>query len=91
MNSNVRLPNGKFPVDLLADMLAVLPLPPPELRLGPRIGEDACAIEVPALASYFWPPNLVEFLASVFEVSRLAPCLAKSDASSAREATPSFR
>jgi hydrogenase maturation factor len=39
---------GSSPVDLLADMLAELPLPPPELRLGPLIGEDACAIEIPA-------------------------------------------
>jgi hydrogenase maturation factor len=41
------LPNGKLPVQLLADLLAGLPPPPPELRLGPGIGEDACAIKVP--------------------------------------------
>jgi len=42
-----RLTAGKIPVDLLADLLAGLPSAPPELRLGPRIGEDACAIEIP--------------------------------------------
>ena len=41
------LPSGKVPVDLLARVLAELPPQPPEIRLGPRIGEDACAIEVP--------------------------------------------
>jgi len=41
------LGSGKIPVELLARLLAELPSPPPELRLGPRIGEDACAIEVP--------------------------------------------
>ncbi|HZD06198.1 MAG TPA: AIR synthase related protein [Longimicrobiales bacterium] len=42
------LPNGKIPVRLLARLLEELPPLPPEVRLGPRIGEDACAIEVPA-------------------------------------------
>lgn len=42
-----RLESGKIPVDLLADLLGTL-TPPPELRLGPSIGEDACAIDVPA-------------------------------------------
>lgn len=32
---------------LLADLLARLPVPPAEVLLGPRIGEDACAIAVP--------------------------------------------
>ncbi|MGD0714812.1 MAG: AIR synthase-related protein [Gaiellaceae bacterium] len=41
-----RLESGKVPVGLLAELLAGLPSPPPELRLGPRVGEDACAIEV---------------------------------------------
>ncbi len=41
-----RLESGKAPVDLLADLLGTL-TPPPELRLGPTIGEDACAIDVP--------------------------------------------
>jgi hydrogenase maturation factor len=38
---------GKIPLDLLARLLGELPAPPPELRLGARIGEDACGIEVP--------------------------------------------
>jgi hydrogenase expression/formation protein HypE len=37
---------GKVPLELLAELLAELPDPPPELRLGARIGEDACGIEV---------------------------------------------
>jgi len=38
---------GKLPAKLLAELLAGLPVPPAEVLLGPRIGEDACAIEVP--------------------------------------------
>ncbi|HKP19293.1 MAG TPA: AIR synthase-related protein [Gaiellaceae bacterium] len=38
---------GKIPSDLLARLLADLPPAPPELLLGPRVGEDACAIELP--------------------------------------------
>jgi hydrogenase expression/formation protein HypE len=38
---------GKLPAALLADLLADLPVPPADVLLGPRIGEDACAIEVP--------------------------------------------
>jgi hydrogenase expression/formation protein HypE len=38
---------GKLPVALLGELLARLPTPPPSVLLGPRIGEDACAIEVP--------------------------------------------
>jgi hydrogenase maturation factor len=41
------LPSGKLPAALLAELLAGLPAPPPELRLGPGVGEDACAIEIP--------------------------------------------
>jgi len=37
---------GKIPVDLLAELLAEFPAAQSEIRLGPRIGEDACAIEV---------------------------------------------
>jgi hydrogenase maturation factor len=37
---------GKLPIDLLARLLSELPPPPPELRLGSAVGEDACAIEV---------------------------------------------
>jgi hydrogenase expression/formation protein HypE len=39
---------GKIPLDLLARLLAELPSPPPEVRLGAAIGEDACGIEVTA-------------------------------------------
>ncbi len=39
---------GKLPPQLLAELLAVRVPLPPEVRLGPRIGEDACAIDVPA-------------------------------------------
>jgi len=38
---------GKVPVALLEELLAQLPTPPAGVRLGPRIGEDACAIDVP--------------------------------------------
>jgi hydrogenase expression/formation protein HypE len=40
------LPEGKIPVDLLSSLLAAFSPAPPEVVLGPRIGEDACAIEV---------------------------------------------
>jgi hydrogenase expression/formation protein HypE len=39
------LVSGKIPVRLLSELLVGLPAPP-EVRLGPAIGEDACAIEV---------------------------------------------
>ena len=42
------LASGKIPLDLLHRLLAALPAEPPEVRLGARIGEDACGIEVPA-------------------------------------------
>jgi hydrogenase expression/formation protein HypE len=38
---------GKVPLGLLTRLLAEFPAPPPELLLGARIGEDACAIDVP--------------------------------------------
>ncbi|HXF71026.1 MAG TPA: AIR synthase-related protein [Actinomycetota bacterium] len=42
-----RLAAGKAPPDLLTELLrGFLPLPP-EVRLGPAVGEDACALEVP--------------------------------------------
>ena len=37
---------GKLPTPLLAEILAGLPAPPADVLLGPRIGGDACAIEV---------------------------------------------
>jgi hydrogenase expression/formation protein HypE len=40
------LATGKLPTDLLADLLGELPPLPPEVRLGARIGEDACGIDV---------------------------------------------
>jgi hydrogenase expression/formation protein HypE len=42
------LESGKIPVDLLAGLLAELPSAPREVRLGPQIGEDACALEIPS-------------------------------------------
>jgi len=41
------LASGKLPLALLARLLAGLPPPPPEVRLGAAVGEDACGIEVP--------------------------------------------
>lgn len=40
------LATGKLPFDLLAELLDGLPPAPPEVRLGARIGEDACGIDV---------------------------------------------
>ncbi|MEE8507998.1 MAG: AIR synthase-related protein [Myxococcota bacterium] len=42
------LETGKLPTALLRELLADAPPLPKEVLLGPRIGEDACAIEVPA-------------------------------------------
>ena len=42
------IPSGKLPAALLRELLGSLPPLPPEVRLGPRVGEDACAIDVPA-------------------------------------------
>jgi hydrogenase maturation factor len=42
------IPAGKLPAALLREILAALPPLPPEVRLGPRVGEDACAIDLPA-------------------------------------------
>lgn len=47
MDPQAPLPTGKIPVDLLRDVLSRLPSSGPEIRLGPRIGEDACALELP--------------------------------------------
>ncbi|MGZ4338315.1 MAG: AIR synthase related protein, partial [Gaiellaceae bacterium] len=41
------LRSGKLSAELLTELLAELPAAPPELRLKPRVGEDACAIEIP--------------------------------------------
>ena len=40
------LRNGKLPPTLLAELLGAGAPLPPEIRLGPRPGEDACAIDV---------------------------------------------
>jgi hydrogenase expression/formation protein HypE len=40
------LESGKLPYGLLLSLLEELPPPPPEVRLGARIGEDACGIDV---------------------------------------------
>jgi len=42
------LPTGKLPPRLLAELLGALPAPGPEVRLGPAVGEDACALALPA-------------------------------------------
>jgi hydrogenase expression/formation protein HypE len=39
---------GKLPSALLGRLLASLPAAPAEVLLGPALGEDACAIEIPA-------------------------------------------
>jgi len=44
----VNLPVGKLAPNLLEELLAGLPRPPGEVLLGPALGEDACAIAVPA-------------------------------------------
>lgn len=46
--SNRRLEPGKLPTQLLASLLAENAVEAPEVRIGPQIGEDACAIELPA-------------------------------------------
>jgi hydrogenase maturation factor len=42
------IPPGKLPAALLRELLAAGPPLPPEVAIGPRIGEDACAIDVAA-------------------------------------------
>ena len=39
---------GKLPPSLLRRLFASLPAAPPDVLLGPAIGEDACAIDLPA-------------------------------------------
>lgn len=41
------IPAGKLPAELLARLLADLGPPPADVRLGPAVGEDACALDVP--------------------------------------------
>ncbi len=40
------LPPGKLPATLLRELLAAGPALPPEVRIRPAVGEDACAIDV---------------------------------------------
>ena len=42
------LPNGKLAAGLLEELLDAGPELPPEVLLGPRVGEDACVIETGA-------------------------------------------
>lgn len=42
------LPDGKLPVALLRDLIASRTALPPEVVVGPGIGEDACVIDLPA-------------------------------------------
>lgn len=46
--TTIPIPAGKVPGDLLARLLAADHPLPPEVRLGPTVGEDACAIDVDA-------------------------------------------
>jgi hydrogenase maturation factor len=46
--ADVGFPAGKLPADLLARILGRLGDPPPEVWLGPAVGEDACAVRVPS-------------------------------------------
>lgn len=45
--SHTGLPPGKLPPALLRELLAEGDPPPPELLVPPRVGEDACVIELP--------------------------------------------
>jgi hydrogenase expression/formation protein HypE len=42
------LPSGKLPMDLMARLFRDLEPLPPEVLVGPAVGEDACAIDLPA-------------------------------------------
>ena len=46
--TDVGFPAGKLPADLLARILGRMSDLPPEVRLGPAVGEDACAVHVPS-------------------------------------------
>lgn len=48
MAGDRRLVPGKLPSSLLSELLDASPPLPPEVRIGPGVGEDACAIEVEA-------------------------------------------
>jgi hydrogenase maturation factor len=42
------LPTGKLPPELLRSLLGSGPSLPAEIRIGPAVGEDACAIDLPS-------------------------------------------
>jgi hydrogenase maturation factor len=42
------LPTGKLPPELLRSLLRSGPTLPAEIRIGPAVGEDACAIDLPS-------------------------------------------
>lgn len=46
MGSSQRLPGGKLPAQLLAQLLADLPTDDPRLLLGPQVGEDAAVLDL---------------------------------------------
>ena len=46
--TDVRLLVGKLPADLLARVFEGAPIPPPEVLLGPALGEDGCALDLPS-------------------------------------------
>jgi hydrogenase maturation factor len=46
--ASTTIPEGKVPAGLLARLLAAGRPLPPDVRLGPAVGEDACAIDVDA-------------------------------------------
>jgi hydrogenase expression/formation protein HypE len=46
--SETPLPAGKLPASLLRELLAAGPPLPPEIRVPPLVGEDACGIDVEA-------------------------------------------
>jgi hydrogenase maturation factor len=46
--TDVRLLVGKLPANLLARVLGGAPDQPPEVLLGPALGEDGCALDVPS-------------------------------------------
>ena len=58
---------GKLPAALLGRLLASLPAAPPEVLLGPELGEDACAIEIPAVHAWELPFDLDSMYAWLFD------------------------
>jgi hydrogenase expression/formation protein HypE len=46
--NNHPLPAGKLPADLISHLLSNFGPLPPEVLVGPAVGEDACAIDLPA-------------------------------------------